>query len=144
MEMLKKVEKEDKIVTETKDDKGDVTMDPEGEVGVGGRGEVVVGGGAAQARARPGARQAARGQQGELGQIVEKPRVELEKVLPREDLKPRDVPKANPRAHSDSPEGELFSDITQGFSTICQTLVFQRCKDLSQGTTMEKILENPQ
>ena len=33
-----------------------------------------------------------------MGQIVEKPRGDLEKVLPREDLKPRDVPKANPRA----------------------------------------------
>ena len=40
--------------------------------------------------------------------------------------------------HSDSPERELISDITQGFSTICQTLVSERCKDLSQGTTMEK------
>ena len=29
---------------------------------------------------------------------MEKPRGNLEKVLPREDLKPRDVPKANPRA----------------------------------------------
>ena len=29
-----------------------------------------------------------------MGQIVEKPRGDLEKVLPREDLKPRDVPKA--------------------------------------------------
>ena len=65
----------------------------------------------------------------DLGQIVEKPRGDLEKVLPREDLKPRDVPKTNPRAqpeglpseyprHSDSPEGELFSDIMQGFSKI--------------------------
>jgi len=50
-----------------------------------------------------------------LGQIVEKPREDLEKVFPREDLKQR---------HSDSPEGELFSDIAKGFSTICQTLVF--------------------
>ena len=33
-----------------------------------------------------------------MGQIVEKPRRDLEKVLPREDLKPRDVLKANPRA----------------------------------------------
>ena len=33
-----------------------------------------------------------------MGQIVEKPRGDLEKVLPREDLKPRNVPKANPRA----------------------------------------------
>ena len=56
---------------------------------------------------------------GDLGQIVEKLRGDLENVLPRDDLKPRDVPR-----HSDSPEGELFSDITQGFSTICQTLVF--------------------
>ena len=37
-----------------------------------------------------------------MGQIVEKPRGDLEKVLSREDLKPRDVPKANPRAQ---PEG---------------------------------------
>ena len=37
-----------------------------------------------------------------LGQIVEKPRGDLEKVLPREDLKPKDVPKANPRVQ---PEG---------------------------------------
>ena len=37
-----------------------------------------------------------------LGQIVEKPRGDLKKVLPREDLKPRDVPKANQRAQ---PEG---------------------------------------
>ena len=57
---------------------------------------------------------------------MEKPRGDLEKVLPREDLKPRDVPKANPRAQPEGlpPEGELFSDISQGFSTICQTLVF--------------------
>ena len=33
-----------------------------------------------------------------MGQIVEMPRGDLEKVLPREDLKPRDVPKTNPRA----------------------------------------------
>ena len=33
---------------------------------------------------------------------MEKPRGDLEKVLPREDLKRRDVPKANPRAQ---PEG---------------------------------------
>ena len=33
-----------------------------------------------------------------MGQIVEKPRGDLEKVLPREDLKPRDVQKANPSA----------------------------------------------
>ena len=32
-----------------------------------------------------------------MGQIVEKPRGDLEKVLPRKDLKLRDVPKANPR-----------------------------------------------
>ena len=37
-----------------------------------------------------------------VGQIVEKSRGDLEKVLPSEDLKPRDVPKANPRAQ---PEG---------------------------------------
>ena len=59
-----------------------------------------------------------------MGQIVEKPRGDLEKVLPREDLKRRDVPLRKIPSHSDSPEGELFSDITQGFSTICQTLVF--------------------
>ena len=59
----------------------------------------------------------------DLGQIVEKPRGDLEKVLPREDLKLRVCLRNIPR-HSDSPEGELFSDITQGFSTICQTLVF--------------------
>ena len=57
-----------------------------------------------------------------MGQIVEKPRGDLEKVLPREDLKPRVCLRNIPR-HSDSPEGELFSDIIQGFSTICQTLV---------------------
>ena len=49
-----------------------------------------------------------------LGQIVEKPRGDLEKVLPREDLKPRDVPKANPRAQPESlpseyPEAFRFS-----------------------------------
>ena len=33
-----------------------------------------------------------------MGQIVEMPRGDLEKVLPREDLKPRDVPKTNLRA----------------------------------------------
>ena len=46
-----------------------------------------------------------------LGQIVEKPRGDLEKVLPREDLKPRDVPKANPRAQ---PEG-LPSEYPEAF-----------------------------
>ena len=50
-----------------------------------------------------------------VGQIVEKPRRNLEKVRPREDLKPSDVLKANPRVflrniprHSDSPERGLF------------------------------------
>ena len=63
---------------------------------------------------------------------MEKPRGDLEKVLPRENMKPRDVPKANQRAQpeglpSEYPEafrfsrGGTFSDITQGFSTICQT-----------------------
>ena len=45
---------------------------------------------------------------------MEKPRGDLEKVLPREDLKPRDVPKANPRAQlgglpSEYPEAFRFS-----------------------------------
>jgi hypothetical protein len=49
-----------------------------------------------------------------MGQIVEKPRGDLEKVLPREDLKPRDVPKANPRAQPEDlpweyPEAFRFS-----------------------------------
>ena len=46
-----------------------------------------------------------------MRQIVEKPRGDLEKVLPREDLKPRDVPKANPRAQ---PEG-LPSEYPEAF-----------------------------
>ena len=53
-----------------------------------------------------------------MGQIVEKPRGDLEKVLKRRDVPLQKIPR-----HSDSPEGELFSDITQGFSTIW-TLVF--------------------
>ena len=46
-----------------------------------------------------------------MGQIVEKPRGDLEKVLPREDLKPRDVLKANLRAQ---PEG-LPSEYPEAF-----------------------------
>ena len=53
--------------------------------------------------------------------IVKAAGVFLEKVPLRENLKPRVCLRNIPR-HSDSPEGELFSDITQGFSTICQTL----------------------
>ena len=49
-----------------------------------------------------------------MGQIVEKPRGDLEKVLTREDLKPRYIPKANPRAQpeglpSENPEAFRFS-----------------------------------
>ena len=46
-----------------------------------------------------------------LGQIVEKLRGDLEKVLPRENLKPRDVPKANPKGQ---PEG-LPSEYPKAF-----------------------------
>ena len=57
---------------------------------------------------------------------MEKPRGDLEKVLPREDLKPRDVPKANLRAQpeglpSENPEafrlsrGRSFSDNPKAF-----------------------------
>jgi hypothetical protein len=49
--------------------------------------------------------------QAPLAQIVQKPRGDLEKVLPREDLKPRDVPTANPRAQ---PEG-LPSEYPKAF-----------------------------
>ena len=48
-----------------------------------------------------------------LGQIVEKPRGDLEKVLPREDLKPRDVPKANPRVCR-RPQGFLAEGLAEG------------------------------
>ena len=39
----------------------------------------------------------------DMGQIAEKPRGHPEKVCPRKDLKPRDVPRP-----SGSPKGELF------------------------------------
>ena len=53
-----------------------------------------------------------------VGQIVEKPRGDLEKVLPREDLKPRDVPKAFgiSRGIQILPRGNFF-----------QTLIFYQC-----------------
>ena len=71
----------------------------------------------------------------------------LKKVHPMENLKSRDVSKANPRAQPEGlppenpdafrfPEGELFPDITQGFSTICQTLEVQGHS--SQGTVWKK------
>ena len=45
-----------------------------------------------------------------VGQIVEKPRGNLEKVRPREDLKPSDVLKANPKGFpSEYPEAFRFS-----------------------------------
>ena len=49
-----------------------------------------------------------------LGHIVENPRGNLERVRPRENLKPRDVPKANPRVQpkglpSEYPEAFRFS-----------------------------------
>ena len=53
---------------------------------------------------------------------MEKPRGDLEKVLPREDLKPRDVPKANPRAQ---PEGLLSKGISRGIQILPRGNFFQ-------------------
>ena len=66
MEMSEKVEKEKIILAESKEEKVDVTMDPEGDISMRRCGDVVVCGGAAEARARPGARQAGGGQPREL------------------------------------------------------------------------------
>ena len=86
---------------------------------------------------------------------MEKPRGDLEKVLPREDLKPRDVPMANPRAQpeglpSEYPKAFRFSQ--GGTFFRYRSRLFHYLSDFGflevQGSLPRdhyaKILENPQ
>ena len=78
-----------------------------------------------------------------MGQIVEKPRGDLEKVLPREDLKPRDVPKEYPEAFRFSRGGTFFRYHPRLFHNLSD-FGFLEVQGSLPRDHYEKILVNPQ